>query len=276
MLSVNEDRGMVVKTSPTINFRGILVMIAVSTVIASAVADEDAPSGHEIIQRFIDVSGGREAYAKIQNRAIAAQLDLPDHGMEGELIEIITPPDYRRVMVFDVYDPIVSGISDGVPWRGDASGEHEAVDTVTAFDIVRHGQLNPFLDWTRDSGEATVVGESTVEDDECFLVEIKPAVGSTLVAFFSKETGLLRRIDDQATSMFRHFDDYREKDGVLVPYDVQIVAGMFMFGLKFVAIEHNVDFNEFIPDDLFQTISREDIVEMIGLNDDGSLGKSKD
>lgn len=35
-------------------------------------------------------------------------------------------------------------------------------------------------------------------------------------------------------------------------------------------------FNEFNPDDLFQTIDREGIVEMIGLQDDGSLGNSED
>lgn len=249
----------------SINSRLVLMIAAGFAATTPAVAEDSPPSGHEIIQRFVDVCGGREAYAKIRNRAVLAKVDLSDHGWEGELVELFVPPDYRRLIVVDSFDPIVTGLADGTPWRWNAAGERTAMDKALTADTKRHAQLNPCLDWETDSGEATVVGDATVDNDECYRVEIVPTDGSALFAFFSKKTGLLRRIDDQAANMFRYYDDYQKKDGVLIPHNVRIDAGMMMLHLDFVSIEQNVDLTKFDTEGLFQMFSKKRIDEMLGV-----------
>lgn len=251
---------------------GLLVLSALSLAPGSAFAEDKTPSGQELIERFVELCGGREAFAKIRNRAIAARLELPDHGMEGELIEIFAPPDYRRILLFDVYGPIITGLTEGVPWNWSESGEQEPMEAAMKADMVRHAQFNPFLDWGPESGVAKVLGESVVEEEECYRVEIKPVDQASLVAFFSKKTGLLRRLDDRTASMFRRYDDYRKLDGVLVPYKVRLDAGMMGFELEYIRIEQNVDLKEFVDRDLMQAFAKEEVAEMLGLTEEGTLG----
>ncbi len=251
------------------------MIAALFAILESAVADNGHPSGHAIIQRFVDVCGGREAYANIRNRVIVAKVDLPDHGMEGELVEFFCPPDYRRVIVVDDYDPIVIGLTGGNPWRWISPGERSAMDDALATDTKRHGQLNPFLDWTRESGETNVTGDSTIDEDACYRVEILPVEGSPLLAFFSKKTGLLRRIDDRAANMFRYYDDYQMEGGVLIPRNVRIDAGMMGLDLDFVSIDQNIDLKDFGVGDLFQTFSQERIDAILGVTPNGSLRGSE-
>ena len=218
-----------------------LVACTMLAVVGQAYAEADTPSGHEVIRKFVDVSGGQDAYAKIRNRVIKAKLDLPDHGMEGDLIEILAPPNYHRIVAIDVYDANVIGITDGVAWSSNGEEASEPLEDALAADVKRHAQLNPFLDWTPESGEAMVVGDATIGDDECYRVEIVPAAGAPLLAFFSTKTGLLRRIDNRTVNMYRYFDDYRKQDGVLVPYALRVDAGMMMADLEIISIEQNID-----------------------------------
>ena len=219
----------------------LLVACTVLVAIVQAFAEADTPSGHDIIRKVVEVSGGLDAYAKIRNRVVKANLDLPDHGMEGDLIEILAPPNYRRIVAIDIYDANVTGVTDGVPWSSNGEGEPELLEGARAADVKRHAQLNPFLDWTPESGEAKVGGDAMIGDDECYRVEVVPATGSPLLAFFSKETGVLRRIDNRTINMYRYFDDYRKQDGVLVPYALRFDAGMMMADLEIISIEQNVD-----------------------------------
>lgn len=245
------------------------VIFALTTIIAMMVqplVQANAPSGHEIIQRFVAISGGHEAYSKIQNRVTIANIDAPDHGMKGEFVEILTPPNYRRMLSLDIYDANITGISDGVPWSASGAGKPENLKGAAAADVIRHAQLNPFLDWTPESGTAELLGEATIEKDECYRVEITPNGSKPLLAFFSKKTGLLRRIDNWAATMFRHFDDYRILNGVLVPYALQVDAGMmWTYSLKIISIEQNVELDKFSTGQLFTMYTPDEAAEMLGL-----------
>ncbi|MFP6581518.1 MAG: hypothetical protein VCD00_03065, partial [Candidatus Hydrogenedentota bacterium] len=198
------------------------------------VAEEEVPTGDEVIQRFVDVSGGREAYTAIRNRVILAKLDLADHGWEGELAELLVPPDYRRIIVINNFDPVIHGINRGDAWQRtplgprNPLGQGREMADVRAADLKLLGQLNPFLDWKSGTGKAKVEREVTMEGDDCFRVEVTLPDGHIVYAYFSKETGLLRGLDNFSANLFRYYDDYREHDGVLIPHKVHIDAGMIM------------------------------------------------
>jgi len=217
-----------------------VLMLALGPLIGNLSFAED-PTGHEIIARFIEVSGGAEVYSEIDNRVLDANLDFADHGMEGKLVEVYAPPNYRQVVEVDVYEPRVIEVKDDIVLTSNGESERVVAGGARREDIRRHAQLNPFLDWTPRSGKAEVAGLAKIGDDECYRVEISPLTGAPILAFFSKETGLLRRIDNREANMYRYFGDYRELDGILVPYKVRVDAGMMMSDLEILRLEHNVD-----------------------------------
>lgn len=75
----------------------------------------------------------------------------------------------------------------------------------------------------------------------------KPAKGPTEKLFFDKENGLLRRWDmvrrnPQRGNIFVkvNLEDYREVDGVKVPFKVRFVFESFELTLNVDVLEHNV------------------------------------
>ena len=259
-------------------FAGLLIcIVGFPSPKSHADAEKENPTGDEVIQRFIEVSGGREAYARIQNRVILAKLDLADHGWEGELAEIIVPPDYRRVIVFNNFDPVIHGISNGEPWQRtplgprNPLGQGSELADVNAADIKFLGQLNPFLNWSFGSGNAKVEREVSLEGDDCYRVEVTLPGEHIVYAYFSKGSGLLRGLDNFPANLFRYYDDYREHDGVLIPHKVHIDAGMIMMDIEYLSLEQNTDLTKVSVDDLFQTVEKEDIPEILGVAEDGSL-----
>lgn len=223
--------------------RAILAVTTVAVAVSTfALADE--PSGHAIVARFVEVSGGAAAYSKIQNRVVEAAVSLPDHGMEGEMSETFSPPDHRLVMTIDVYDEMVSGVTKGVAWVVHPMDGSEILGGHSEAAAKRQAQLNPFLDWTAASGEAKVVGTLKVGGEDCYRVELRPKEDSLITAYFGKESGLLRKTDDRTAGVFRFYDDYRELDGVLVPYKTRFEVGMMNADMTIVNIEQNVDLHE--------------------------------
>ena len=282
-MNANGDVHERVRTSCVPAAHRLLVLLAASLAgVAPTAADDSAPSGDEIIHRFVEVSGGREAYASIRNRVILAKLDLPDHGWEGELAEIFVPPDYRRVIVIDNYRPVVHGINHGKPWQRTPLGPRNPLGQgpelagVNAADLKLLGQLNPFLDWSSAPGKARVEREIAIEGEDCFRVEVTLPDGHIVYAYFSKETGLLRQLHNFNANLFRYYDDYREHDGVLIPHNVHVDAGMIMMGFEFIRIEQNVDLTQLSVEDLFQTIEIEHIPGLLGIAEDGSLQEPMD
>ena len=208
------------------------------------IAVTESPSGHDMVVKFVELSGGKEAYAKIRNRVIEATLSFPDHGMEGEMSEFFAPPNYRRVISIDVYDENISGVTGNIAWVQHPMEGLEILEGDRAIAARRQAQMNPFLDWTPDSGEANVVGQGKVGEEECYRVELLPRKGSPITAYFGKESGLLRRVDDRKANLFLYFDDYRELNGVLVPYRTRFEAGMMMADVVIVSIKQNIDLDE--------------------------------
>ncbi len=224
--------------------RWALAAAGMFIITAATTATADEPSGYEIVVKFVELSGGEEAYAEIRNRVIESTLSLPDHGMEGEMSEFFAPPEYRRVISIDVYDENLDGVTGDIAWAYHPMDEPKILEGEEAVATRRQAQLNPFLDWTADSGEANLVGDGIVGEEACYRVALLPKNGSPIMAYFGKESGLLRRLDDRKANLFLYFDDYRELDGVLVPYDTRFEAGMMMADVTIVSIQQNIDLDD--------------------------------
>lgn len=90
---------------------------------------------------------------------------------------------------------------------------------------------------------------------EVYVVEGQPARGPSEKLFFDVKDGLLLRWDMVRKDPKRgnvfvkvHLEDYREVDGVKIPFNVRFAFESFDVIMKIDEIKHNVD----IPDSLFK------------------------
>jgi len=93
----------------------------------------------------------------------------------------------------------------------------------------------------------TVEGKARLSGRDVYILEGKPAKGPAEKLFFDTDSGLLMRWDmvrrnPQRGNVFVkvHLDDYREVDGVKVPFKVRFAFESFELTLNVDVLEHNV------------------------------------
>jgi hypothetical protein len=202
---------------------------------------DTAPMLEEVVERYIEAVGGREAIERLTTRVMTGRLvtDLPTR----------QPPVYET-NGFVIYAKVLGkylyvqqsargthrdGYDGRVCWRW-AGGEVEL-----------DAHYDPRFAWFVDPQNALRLwdyfpemrmrGAGTLEGRSVYLVDIDDDVSHTL--YFDVQTGLLVRLGYN-----REIDDYRELDGVLVPFRMAISRKGGSSTYIVETIEHNVSIED--------------------------------
>ncbi len=80
-------------------------------------AREQLPPARTIIDRFVDVTGGKEAMTKHQSRRAAGHISMPAQGVEGDVELLAARPDLMRLrMTIPGVGEIQSGFDGKIAW----------------------------------------------------------------------------------------------------------------------------------------------------------------
>ena len=85
---------------------------------STARAEEALPEAAEILDRYVEATGGLEAYDKIQNRMIKGTLELTGQGISLDItLYQARPQKSYNLIESEVTGKIEKGTSDGVAWE---------------------------------------------------------------------------------------------------------------------------------------------------------------
>ena len=97
----------------------------------------------------------------------------------------------------------------------------------------------------------TLEGPARLHGRDVYVVEGEPEKGPKEKLFFDKENGLLLRWDmvrrnPQRGNVFVkvHLDDYRDVDGLKVPFNVRLAFESFSVTLRLESLQHNVPIDD--------------------------------
>lgn len=207
----------------------------------SVPAVEAAPTADQILEKYIAVIGGRAVVEKLTSRVMHGSLVTSGGNAPIEVYE--KAPNKFLVII----DSPVSGKSqnayDGtVAWsqnsqRGlrEMSGP-EVENFKREYDLHREIRLKEFYP------RMTVKGRGKVGDSEAYVIEAMTVDGVSEVMYFDVTTGLLVRRDVtiQGATLEAYFEDYREVNGIKIPFAVRRSRPGFSFTYKFDEVRHNV------------------------------------
>jgi hypothetical protein len=208
---------------------------------APATTQDTVPTLEEILERYIEAVGGREAIEGLTTRVLSGRLvtDLPTrqppvYESNGFVISGKVPGKYLYVQQ-SARGAHRDGCDGRVCWRW-ARGETELdahYDPRFAWFI---GPQNAIRMWDYFP-DMRMRGAGTLEGRSVYLVDIDDDVSHAL--YFDAETGLLVRLGYN-----REIDDYRELDGVLVPFSMSISRKGGSSTYIVEEIEHNVPIDD--------------------------------
>jgi hypothetical protein len=232
-------------------------MRAAAVVLAALVAVEaSAQTADEIIEKSIAAMGGRAAFGKIKSRVAAGTVTLqtPVGDLPGT-VEVMsaTPNKMRTLLKADLsavgagaleidqrFDGESGYVLDSLQGNRDLTGD--------LLQNMRNGSFpHGFLTYKEADIAARLKGTEKLAGGEYHVIVFEPAKGSPVTQYIDTNTFLPVRFSvrvnvpqlntdvDQTTE----FSDFREVDGVKVPFTMRASSSVQSYEITFTKVEHN-------------------------------------
>lgn len=229
-----------------------LVLLALPLV---AVGEEKLPSAAQVIEDYIEATGGKKAYEKHQNMKITGTFSMPAMGITAPLTSYQAAPNLGYTLIeSQAFGTIESGSDGTVTWEKTmmAGGKIKEGEEKAVAD--RQGTFNLLLEWEKFYTSAETTGQEEVDGRMCNVIVMTPKEGSPETSWYDVETKLLVKTSFSMTtdmgnvSMDSYPSDYREVDGVLVPFNAkQVLMGVQEMVITTESLEWDVE----IPQGIF-------------------------
>lgn len=232
-------------------FAGIAALACSAFVSA---ADEPLPKAETILDRSLEVTGGKAAYEKRKSEVTTGTFDFVGKGVKGtlEVYSDTTNNQYTAINLEGV-GLMESGVYNGVAWDSNPMQGSRLKDGAEKADAVRDATFNAALLWRDLYSKVETVGMEDVNGEPAYKVQLTPKSGSPATVYFGKKSGLmLKRTATAATPMGdipmeMTFSDYKQMSGVLVPTKLLISQ----MGQEFEITITDQKVNTEIPKDRF-------------------------
>jgi hypothetical protein len=233
--------------------------VALAVIPLAAVGQEarELPSGREVVDRFVEATGGKEKYEAIKTMTAKGKFEI--RGFSGGTIELLfAAPDKARLNVtVDGFGKVEKGYLGQVAWEESAATGARLMEGEEASRFLEG--LNLKATYAPESIYESIenAGIEAVEDERCYKVAMKRK-GSEDVdyTFYSIESGLAVKtithepLPTGKVTVSTTLSEYEEVDGIKSPTKmVQELADLGM--TQEIEIE-SVKYNEPIEDSAFE------------------------
>ena len=196
-------------------------------------ADEALPKAETLMDRYVEVTGGKAAYEKRRSEIMTIQMEIVDRGIKGTLTRYsdssnnsITTGEIEGVGKME------EGVYNGQAWESTAVMGPRVKSAAENSDAVRDSYFNLPLLW-RKLFTAETAGLAKVEGEECYKVMLTPlSGGKPQYEYIGKKTGLIVKTERTMVSPMGEISveatasDYKPFEGILYPARiVQSVMG---------------------------------------------------
>jgi hypothetical protein len=209
------------------------------------------PTADQILDKYVEATGGKSAIEKITSRKTTGTFDIPAMGATGTFEGFSKAPN-KNALVIDMpgFGQVRQGFDGAAGWDDnpmvgmrDLSGPELVAKKFDSefYKSIRIREMYPDL---------SVKGREKVGEREAYVIEGKPESLPAEKLYFDTETGLLLRQDVQregpqgVATVETVFEDYKEVDGVKLPHNLKITNPAFMFVIKLSEIKHNISIDD--------------------------------
>ncbi len=209
------------------------------------------PELNQILAKYVAVLGGQEKIRKLKSRVTRGTARMPGQYSSGpfETYEqspnkAVTAVRVERLGVF------VQGFDGTIGWRQAPPSGMRRLSGIELAELQRDCDFYAPLRLNVNYAEVKLLGKVKIGYREAYLVEAKPAVGDPDKLYFEDASGLLIRWDG-VRSDWRgrglvevYFDDWREVDGIKLPFRVSRSSPHFTIVFTVKEVKHDIVIDE--------------------------------
>ena len=232
--------------------RSALVVLVTLMYAQSAAAQ----TADEIIEKSLAAMGGRAAFAKIKTRTASGTITLntPAGDIPGTIELMNAAPNKTRTLIkadltafgagaLEIdqrYDGDKGFVIDTLQGNRDISGEQLQNMANASFP-------NGFLNYKEKGFTATLQGKEKFASGEAYILVLTPKSGSAIRQYIDAQTMLPVRYTmkinvpqlNAEVEQTTELSDYRDVDGIKLPFAVSTSSSAQSFSVAISKIEHN-------------------------------------
>ncbi len=191
--------------------------------------DAKPPSPAEVLDRYIQVTGGEAAYRSLHNILSRGTFYISRSSARGTYTAYESAPNKTHTIFdFESGEKAEQGTLGDVVWERSSSEGARLLEGEEKTVALREATFNSMLNWRAIYSRVQYAGTENVGDRTCHKIVLTPASGKPLTQFFDAESGLLLKsfiLLDSPVGEIRSenlYDNYR-KDNVEVLFAHRLV-----------------------------------------------------
>lgn len=217
---------------------------------STAQAAPALPSTDDVVNHYIKATGGSEAWQKLTSRQLVGTIDIPAMNVSGTVESHEKAPNKLLSVVVIAGASFRRGYDGNTAWADDPQNGLRELTGDELADTKREADFYRPLHLTKIYSKLTVTGVDKAGDHDVYVVEASSGSGDPDKLFFDKDSGLLVRSSltqhtpQGAVTVQEELTDYRDTDGVKMPFAIKQSTPQVEFTIKVTEVHHNVSFDD--------------------------------
>jgi zinc protease len=218
---------------------------------AQTAPQSPTPSVDQILDKYVQASGGKAAFEKLTSRVSKGTFELDQ--MPGEATEEIdekAPNKQLAITDAPSFGLVRRGFNGTAGWQ---DMPQTGLEDVTGNQLAA---MKRFADFYRAIKlkdlypKMTVKGKESVNGHDAYVIEATPPEGAAETMYFDVDSGLMVRAQAPGEgpngpfTFDSTFSDYREVDGIKLPFLIHQSMGDFGWVIKLTEVKHNVPIDD--------------------------------
>lgn len=230
---------------------GLFICASVAGQSANSVAETRSATTDAVIQQYLQALGGRAAFEKLKSRSMKGTYSLPTKNYSTPLEIYQKAPDKYAFYMTGKDNTAARGYDGGLGWSRNYSEEGlRILDGAELAADRREADFYKEIDIRKLYPVMKLKDKQTIDGHELNVIDAAAADGTRDLLYFDAQTGLLVRRDTQIffslNNVEVHYDNYKEVDGIKLPFTIRIVrpTAPFMTIFAFAEIKHNLKIDD--------------------------------
>ena len=187
-------------------------------------ADEPLPPAEKILDRYVEVTGGKAAYEKLKTQITTMTMAMPAQNMKVTITQYVVEPDKRYAAVeFPGMGTAEEGSNGDIAWSKNPAMGPRLKDGEEREISLRSNALNKDAKWRQYYTKAETVAAEDIDGKTCYKVMLTPKVGPVETRYYDKATGYIAKLSMTAKTPMGDvpseitFSDFKTIEGITTP-----------------------------------------------------------
>jgi hypothetical protein len=215
---------------------------------------KDFPTARAVIDRYIEVAGGKDAFLKHNSVLLKGKTDVVGKDIGGAMMLATAKPN-KMLLVVDLMGIAVrTGFDGKVGWQVNPLTGPSIMEGGELRDIERQADFFSILHEDKGYKSMENLGKTDFEGEECYKIKLTYADGGDITEYYSVKTGLQKGFVGAQESSLGTInatsvnEEHKKFGDLLLPSRVtQKMAGT---GIAQTMIVESVEFDK-VPDSMF-------------------------